>query len=234
MSLKSAWALARRGLVVLIVFSLVMVSAGPTWAGLLPFEEEDEDSDLVVSALVVGNYDADFFGAAEGRFEFTGIATGFDLGPGAGNDYTGFAANVSLTGVGIDSSGNVTQPGSFTVTYTNPPGTSLATDFSLAPGDLMLVGHVLEVLLDTTETMQIAIEITGGNTAFVAAMTDPSLPFVGIKMTNPGLPGNFSGDFSVDDADTDIVGPIPEPGSVVLGLIGAVLTMVRRSRQRDY
>ena len=221
-----------RACLVLTVLSLAFF-AQSAQAGLLPFEKKDSDSDFSVLAGVSGSYDF-----ASDVLTLTGTSASLDEGPGSGNDYTGFGALMSLTAE-IANDGSIFDVGSFELKYLGPPSSTLAVAYGLSASDVMLSGHVVEVLLESSSTMQVAVEITGGNSGLVDLFTDPSIPWVGLKVTVPGadLPSNFDSDTGsyalVSQTTIDIVGPIPEPSSVVLGLAGTFLALVGRSKGDD-
>ncbi len=231
-------------------------------ATLLPVGNEQEDwSDIVFTGVDL-DYDGTTFSASRasgatqieigGEFGPSNPGNQYGVGGTLGGLGGGSPVLVSfdLSGVLIDSSGIVTNPAgagnSVTVTYTSPPvGTfpgDLADDYGIAVGDTLLEGKVLEVLLGATgnDTLDVLFSITGGA---LQTGTNSESALAGIPFSNQGLgvlriaagspllPADWSTAFNVTGATMDVLG-IPEPSSMGLGMIGAMLALAGRSARR--
>jgi len=150
-----------------------------------------------------------------------------------------------LSGVDINSSGVVTDGGSLTVTYTGPPAGmfpgDFADDYGIGIGATLLEGTVIEVLISGIggSVLEVLFDITGG-VLQTGTNSEPSLAGVPFATTGRGallfastaFPADWSNPFTVNSPTMDLFG-IPEPSSMGLGMIGVILTMVRRSRRRE-
>ena len=130
------------------------------------------------------------------------------------------------------------------VIYNGPPAGSgnLASDYGLVNGSVLLEGTVLRAKLDPAEpganTMNILFSIVTGK--LQEANTHNGLVFAPAELgmmhiAGLTLPSDFSASFSLSGGGETIdVYGIPEPGSVVLGLVGAMFVFSGRSRRRFF
>jgi hypothetical protein len=146
-----------------------------------------------------------------------------------------FSATLNVTGVEIQPDGTVTNSGSLVITFNGSAPGSLGDDYGIVAGNALLTGSILEVLLDATgdNTLDVLFSISGG------ALQTPN-PTLGvifapdyfglIRVVGVTMPSDFSSSFSLDGATINVFG-LPEPSSIMLGLLGAMLIFVSRSRR---
>ncbi len=237
----------RCGLAMAILsFSVASTFAGPL--DILGTAEQDAWSDFAFPAGVTGSFDA-------GTLQFTVSASpsndlelGGEFGPSnAGRHYgsggtigSAFSASLSVSGVEIQSDGTVTNGGTVSVVFNAGAPDSVGADYGVAGGGSLLTGTVLGVLMDATgsDTLDVLYQITGG------ALQNPN-PELGpdpvvfssanlglIRIAGGGitLPADFSQNFSVDNATVNNFG-IPEPGTVILALLGGSVVLLSRKER---
>jgi hypothetical protein len=148
-----------------------------------------------------------------------------------------FGATLSMTGVVVQSGGNVTNGGSITVTFNGSAPGSIGDDYGISPGAVLLSGSVWGVQLNATggSTLDVVFTVTGGalqnynagaGTSFAPGLLG-MLRFAG--RTPPT--GNFSTGFSLNGATLDMFGaPVPEPRYATLILFGAIFGFVVTAR----
>lgn len=216
-------------------------------AAILPVGTElDAWSDMAFATGVTGGYDA-------GTKQLTITATpsndleiGSQFGPsnpgkhyGTGGTLGGpFSATLSDSGTLIQSNGSVTNGGAVTITYSNGAPGSIGDDYGIPPGANLLTGSVQEVLLGATgaNTLDILFAVTGG-----ALQNDNPDPNVGVfapgnlavlRIAGVTLPNNWSGSFSLSGATVDVLGLVPEPGTVSLAILGLAMGWIGAKRKR--
>ena len=146
-------------------------------------------------------------------------------------------ATLNVSNVAISPAGLVTNGGSVTVTFW---GGSLGAHYGIVPGNTLLEGTVLEVLLDAAgdNTLDVLFEITGG-----ALQNDNPDPHVGVfapaniglvrvsrSQTYGGLPSNWSSNFPLGGADVNVYG-IPEAGCTTFVMFCLILAGLVGSRR---
>lgn len=218
----------------------------PATAAILPLPvEQDNWSDMAFPSGVTGSYNSGTNILTLGGTPSNDLEIGGEFGPSnAGRHYgTGgtlggpFSATLSLSGVVVQDDGSVTAGGSVTVVLNGSAPGSIGTDYGIPVASPLLLGNVLEVLLDATgdNTLDILVNITGG-----ALQNDNPDPNVGVfapngrgilRIAGVTLPSTWTGDFNLNGATIDYLG-VPEPTALALGLIGFAMFGTIRSRRR--
>jgi hypothetical protein len=152
-----------------------------------------------------------------GVFIVTGLASGFDVGPGSAVDFT-FASAFDITAA-IDSSGNVSS-GGLTI---GPPGASLNPPGSYPGGSPLLHGTITDAQFETPGVLQLEFVVNSGSAAGdfggVGAFGGVIINMVsGDVNGQPFPPGNrpsdFYAPFEITQGTADVIGgAIPEPSA---------------------
>jgi hypothetical protein len=207
------------GALAVIVISMLCKTAA---ASLLPLPPEEDDwSDIAVS-LSGGAYGGSY-NATSDLFSASGYATSFDVGPGTAADYAMFAPT-TVSGLVIDEFGSVTTPGTLSV--------SLLSGVGPYPAGALLTGSVTDVLFVgvTDKVLEMQFSVTGGSAAadFGGAGAKGGM----ILNMAAAVPGHFGSSFSFTGT-MDVLGPVPEPSSIILGGCGAIGTLLLVLRRRS-
>lgn len=222
-----------------VVLSSLMVLSLASQAGAALFPSApfaEEFSDLTIS-FVEGSYDA-----STGEFELSGTAGSLDIGPGSAAGFSFFTAPATLTGLTIDSAtGEVLTPGTLTVTLATsaPAGAPLpggAASILTIPGvdlnDTLLSADVFGIEIVQPTSIQLVGRGVGGELADDFVDPAAGLPLIGISLSGGtlggGLPADFSTSFSFSSASINVIGPIPEPGSLALFATALAAAALRR------
>ncbi len=222
---------------------VVVVSPLASVAGtILPISEADSFSDMgFLSGALTGGYDTNT-GALE-----VDAGPGFavlDIGTGTTSDWglsspqgPQFVAQLTTTGVVVDSNGEITDPGTVTVTLIQDPlsgGAGISADYGITPGATLFSGPAVEVFIDNNN-LQVAFDITSGALQF-GSLGPLGVPFAttGIGVLNVvdvNIPSDFSTGFSLSsNATVDIFG-IPEPATTTLLFTLAAAAAGMRNRR---
>jgi hypothetical protein len=216
-------------------------------AAALPLEtEQDNWSDMAFPTGVAGSYNSgtkvlSILAAPSNDLEIGGEFGPSNLGRhyGTGGTLGGpFAATLNVSGVVVEADGSVTSGGTVTVTLDGSAPDSIGADYGIVAGTPLLLGSVLEVLLDATgdNTLDILFEVTGG-----ALQNDNPDPDVGVfapnnrgllRIAGVTMPSDWSGTFSLDGASIDALG-VPEPSALALGLLGVVAWLATARSRLD-
>jgi hypothetical protein len=236
-------AIASLGLLMVVLGGVSMCE--PARAGTLPVGVEKEYwSDMAFPGGVTGGFNSGTLQLTVAASPSNDLEIGGELGPshlgrhyGAGGTLGGaFSAALSVSGVQVQPDGTVTDGGSVTVKYNGGVSGSLGTDYGIAAGAWLLQGSVAEVLLDATgdNTLDVLFSINGGalQTANPSLGTNFSPAGWGlIRVVGVTMPSTFSETFSLSGATIDVYG-IPEPASIMLGLVGVVYALVGSRKRR--
>jgi hypothetical protein len=230
-----------------LAFALMflMVSHGTALAAILPVgNEQDAWSDMAFPTGVSGSYNAGTKALTLTGSPSNDLEIGVEFGPsnvgkhyGTGGTLGGpFNATLNLTGVAVQSDGSVTAGGTVSVVLNGSAAGSIGDDYGIPVASPLLLGTVLEVLLDATgdNTLDILLSITGG-----ALQNDNPDPDVGVfapngrgvlRIAGVTLPSDWSGNFSLNGATIDFLG-IPEPGTLTLGILAGVIACAARRKR---
>lgn len=212
-------------------------------------------SDMAFASGINGGYTANTLSFTVTAGNSNDLELDIAYGPIGGGRHYGsggtaggaFAATLSVSGVQIDEDPNeparaiVVNGGSVTITLVNSVAGSIGTDYGIANGTALLTGYVTEALLDANgnDTLDVLFTITGGALQ-TGTNSDPNLTGVQfadggsglLRFTKSGLPSAFTSDFSLTGGTLNVLG-IPEPGTTVLALLGALLTLTSRVKQEN-
>jgi hypothetical protein len=214
--------------------------------------EQDSWSDMAFATGVTGSYNSGTKKLTISATPSNDIELGEEFGPSnvgkhygtggtLGGPSPGFSATLNLANVDVQADGSVTAGGSVTVVYNGPPanGTNMASDYGIAGGSQLLVGSVLEVLLDATgdNTLDVLVDLSGGVLQTPGANLNHDVPVFApngrgvLRISGVMMPSDWSAGFSLNGAKIDFLG-IPEPGTIVLGMLGLMLASLGGSRRR--
>jgi hypothetical protein len=198
---------------------------------------------MAFSTGVTGGYNSTTNLLTISAFPSNSLEIGSEHGPGGVGIHYGtggtlggpFMAtlNVSVT---VQDDGSVTPGGTVTIIFDGSAPGSIGDDYGIVPTTPLLLGSVLEVLLDESgdNTLGILFTVTGG-----ALQTDNPDPDVGvfapfnqglIRLTGT-LPSDFTSDFSVTGATVDVLGTVPELSFTTLVVFGSIFVWISGSRR---
>jgi hypothetical protein len=204
--------------------------------------EQDSWSDMAFPSGVSGSFNSGTKQLTITASPSNDLEIGPEFGPsnigrhyGTGGTLGGpFGATLNVNGVVIETDGSVTSGGTVTVTFNGSAPGSIGDDYGIVAGAPLLVGTVLEVLLDATgdNTLDVLFDISGG-----ALQNDNPVLMRNFAPNNRGLlriagvamPSDWSSSFSLNGATIDVYG-IPEPTALTLGLLCAIFAAGLRLR----
>jgi hypothetical protein len=224
----------------LVAMLAIVFDSGKASASILGLGEQDEWSDMAFPTGVTGDFTGGVLTLSASPSN--SLEIGGEFGPSNPGRHYGtlgtlggpFGATLNVSGVVIAPDGTVTTGGSVVITFN---GGSLAADYGIAPGAVLLSGTVLEVMLDAMgdNTLDILFSISGG-----ALQTNNPASNVGVfssvnlgllRVSEIMLPSDFSGDFSLNGATVDVFGATPEASITTLAFFAGILSWVCTSRR---
>lgn len=185
--------------------------------------EKDSWSDMAFPTGISGGFDAGTQQMTLTASPSNDLEIGSEFGPSNAGRHYGFSgtlggpfsATLSISGVVIQPGGAVTNGGSLVITFNGSAPGSLGDDYGIVPGNALLTGSVLEVLMDATgaDTLDVLFGISGGalqtsNGSLGTNFSPSSLGLLRFKSQVP-LPGDFSSSFTFASTTTlDVFGTI--------------------------
>ena len=148
-----------------------------------------------------------------------------------------FSATLSMTGVVVQSNGNVTGGGNVTVTFNGSAPQSIGDDYGIVSGAPLLSGTVLGLQLNATGsgTLDVIFAISGGalQNFNAGAGTNFAPGNLGMMRFGSRTPpnGDFTTGFSLNGSTMNLFGsPIPEPQYATLICFGAIFGYIVTAR----
>jgi hypothetical protein len=173
-----------------------------------------------------------------------------------GGPSPGFSATLTVTGTTIaptaddlgtplvDESkyGTITNGGLVRVVYNGPAanGTNMASDYGgLVNGSVLLEGTVIEALLDATgdNTLDVLVHLSSGILQTPGANLNHDAPVFArngrgiLRISGVTMPSNWTSGFNLTPGGKINFLGIPEPGTMMLALLGAIFACITGSRR---